>query len=56
MPTGRQQQQFLFFFLNASTLVNRDTVRPGGGEKTLRSSRLPPTNHLLSNTLNEHAH
>ena len=32
----------LFFDLDASTLVNTDTVRPGGGEKTLRSSRLPP--------------
>ena len=37
--------------VNASTLVNTDTVRPGGGEKTLRPSRLPPPNHLLSNTL-----
>jgi len=26
-----------FFYLNASTLNNTDTVRPGGGEKTLRS-------------------
>jgi len=31
-----------FFYVNASTLVNTDTVRPGGGEKTLWSSRLPP--------------
>ena len=38
----QQQQQFYFFYLNASTLNNTDTVRPGGGEKTLRSSRLPP--------------
>jgi len=41
----QQQQQFYFFYLNASTLNNTDTVRPGGGEKTLRSSRLPPPNH-----------
>jgi len=40
------------FGLNASTLVNADTVRPVGGEKTLRSSRLPPPNHLL-NTLSQ---
>jgi len=32
-----------FFYLSASTLVNTDTVRPGGGEKTFRSSRLLPT-------------
>jgi len=38
----QQQQQFYFFYVNASTLVNTDTVRSGGGEKTLRSSRLPP--------------
>jgi len=31
-----------FYYLNASTLVNADTVRPGGGEKALRASRLPP--------------
>jgi len=43
----------LFFGLNASTLVNTDTVRPGGGGKTLPPSRLPPPNHLLSNTLNQ---
>jgi len=37
----------LFFsYLNASTLNNTDTVRPGGGEKTLRSSRLPPSSRL----------
>jgi len=46
----------IFFYLNASTLVNTDTVRPGGGEKTLRSSHLPPPNHMLSKTLNERAH
>jgi len=46
----------LFFSLNASTLANTDAVRPGGGEKTFRSYRLPPPNHLLSNTLNERAH
>jgi len=46
----------LYFDLNASTLVDTDTVRPGGGEKTLRSSRLPAPNHLLWNTRNEHAH
>jgi len=34
----------LFFGLNTSALVNTDTVRPGGGEKTLRSSHLPPPN------------
>ena len=45
----------LFFVLNASTLNNTDTVRPGGGKKTLWSSRLPPPNHLLSKTLNERA-
>ena len=38
----------LFFYLNASTLNNTDTVRPGGGEKTLRSSRLPPPKYMLS--------
>jgi len=38
----QQQQKFYFFYINASTIVNTDTVRPGGGEKTLRSSRLPP--------------
>ena len=42
-----------FFYLNASTLNNTDTVRPGGGEKTLRSSRLPPPKYMLSKTLNE---
>jgi len=41
-----KQQQFHFFYLNASTLNNTDTVRPGGGEKTLRSSRLPPPKKL----------
>jgi len=41
-----------FFYLNASTLNNTDTVRPGGGEKTLRSSRLPPPKYMLSKTLN----
>ena len=44
-----------FFYLNASTLNNIDTVRPGGGEKTLRSSRLPPPKYMLSKTLNERA-
>jgi len=52
----QQQQQFYFFYLNASTLVNTDTVRLGGGEKTLRSSRLPPPKYMLSKTLNERAH
>ena len=36
------QTTTFFFYLNASTLVNTDTVRPGGDEKTLRSSRLSP--------------
>jgi len=54
--TKQKQQQFYFFYLNASTLVNTDTVWPGGGEKTLRSSRLPPPNHMLSKTRNERAH
>ena len=44
-----------FFYLSASTLNNTDTVRPGGGEKTLRSSRLPPPKYMLSKTLNERA-
>jgi len=44
----------LFVGLNTSTLVNTDIARPGGDEKTLRSSRLPPPNLVLSNTLNEH--
>ena len=52
----QQQQQFYFFNLNASTFNNTDTVRPGGGEKTLRSSRLPPPKYMLSKTLNECAH
>ena len=43
---------FTFFGLNASTVVNADAVRLGGGKKTIRSSRLPPPNHL-SKTLNE---
>jgi len=51
-----KQQQCYFFDLNASTLVNTDTVRPGGGKKTLRSSRLPPPKYMLSKTLNERAH
>ena len=34
-----------FFYANASALVNTDTERPGGGEKTLRSSCLPPPGH-----------
>jgi len=46
----------IFFGLNASKLVNTDTVRPEGGEKTLQSSRLPPPNLMLSNTQSEHAH
>jgi len=46
----------ILFDLNPSTLVNTDTVRPEGGEMTLRSSRLPPPNHLLSSILNERAH
>jgi len=46
----------LFFCLNANALVNADTVRPGGGEKTLRSSHLPPPNHVLPKTLSERAH
>jgi len=52
----QQQQQFYFFNLNASTFNNTDTVRPGCGEKTLRSSRLPPPKYMLSKTLNECAH
>jgi len=65
LPTGslvvrleqqQQQRQFNFFYLNASTLVNTDTVRSAGGEKTLRSSRLPPPKYMLSKTLNERAH
>jgi len=52
----QQQHQFYFFGLNTSTLVNTDTVRPGVGEKTLQSSRLPPPNHLLSKNLNERTH
>jgi len=47
-----QQQEFYFFGLNASKLVNTDTVRLGDGEKTLRSSRLSTPNHL-SNTLSQ---
>jgi len=39
---NNNNNNFIFFYLNASTLNNTDTVRPGGGEKTLRSSRLPP--------------
>jgi len=35
-----------FFYLNASTLNSTDTVRSGGGEKTLRSSRLPPPKYM----------
>jgi len=46
---------FIFGF-NASKLLNVDTVKPGGGETTLRSIRLPPPNRLLSSTLSEHAH
>jgi len=44
------QQQFYLLGLNTSTLVNTDTGRPGGSEKTLQSSHLPSPNHLLSNT------
>jgi len=49
----QQQQQVLFLAL---TLVNfnTDTVRPGGGEKTLRSLRLPTANRSSSN--NEQVH
>jgi len=53
---GANNNNIIFFGLNGSTLVKTETVRPGGGEKTLRSSRLPPPNHLLSKTLNERAH
>jgi len=43
MPAQQQQQQHFYFFgLIANTLVSTDTIRPGGGEKTLRSSCLPP--------------
>ena len=52
----RPTTTILFNGLNASIFVNADTVRSGGGEKALRSSRLPPPNHLLSKTLNERAH
>jgi len=45
-----------FFGLNASTLVNTDEVRSGGGEKTLRSSRLPPPITCQRPWLNERAH
>jgi len=45
-----------FIFGHASKLRNTDTVRLGGDDKTLWSSCLPPSNRLLSNTLNEHAH
>jgi len=44
----------LFVGLSPRKLVNTDTIRPGGGEKTLRSPRLPPPNRL-SNTLSENA-
>ena len=49
---NNNNNNFIFFYLNASTLNNTDTVRPGGGEKTLRSSRLPPPKYMLSKTLN----
>ena len=39
---NNNNNNFIFFHLNASTLNNTGTVRSGGGEKTLRSSRLPP--------------
>jgi len=42
-----------FIFGHASKLLNTDTVRPGGDEKTIRSSHLPPPNRLLSNTLSK---
>jgi len=32
-----------FIFGHACKLLNTDTVRPGGAEKTLRSSRPPPS-------------
>ena len=44
----------LFFGLSPRKLVNTDTIRPGGGEKTLQPPRLPPPNRL-SNTLSENA-
>jgi len=44
------------FGLYARKILNADAVRPGGGKITLRLSRLPPPNHLLSNTLSKHAH
>jgi len=44
----------LLFGPNTNTLVNTGKERPGGGEKTPRSSRLPPPTLVLPNTLNEH--
>jgi len=45
-----------FIIGHTSKLVSTYTVRLGGGRKTLWSSCLPPPNHLLSNTLSQHAH
>jgi len=46
-----KKQQFYFFGPNASKLLNTVTVRPGGAEKTLRSSCLPSTQSLIKNKI-----
>ena len=51
---GPRDRNNNFIFGHDSKLLYTYTVRPGGGEKTLQSSRLPPPpKHVLSNTLSQ---
>jgi len=49
-----QQTILLFGQINAIKVFIKDAVKPGGGEKTLWLSCLPPPNRIPSNTLIGH--